>query len=453
MPDWEARGELMLGRIRTEQADTAGAAEAFGRALARPDQWHEADRPDRVRKQLARLLLRTGRAERARDALRPLGGSGDDPEACWLISRCDLQQGDVPAATIVTAARSYRDQHPLEPEPAPFVGEGRCRECHRPIFEAQHRSRHARTFYRKGQLASLPLPDRAVADPDNPAVTHSFDRGESRIAVRTRVADRVFQTIVDYAFGSGDRGLTLVGHDPEDRPFEVRLSRYAGLVGWDVTSGQPRGKDEPALYQGMRITADAVRRCLVCHTTNPRAITTGMGPEAADAAIGCERCHGPGGHHLKVASDHPDDLAIARPTLADAPAIVALCSQCHSPRDPELPMVRGTPESVRFQGTTFTWSRCYTESGRSLDCVDCHNPHHDVETRADRYEARCLECHSAAAAKHQPDDAHRPGRSRPVRAALCPVQPSRGCIDCHMPKVTIPMAHAAFTDHFIRVHQ
>ena len=68
------------------------------------------------------------------------------------------------------------------------------------------------------------------------------------------------------------------------------------------------------------------------------------------------------------------------PRQADASAIVALCSQCHSPRDPDLPMSPGAAESVRFQGTTFTWSRCYTESRNTLDCVTCHDPHHDVET-------------------------------------------------------------------------
>src|SRR5262249_54967686 len=153
---------------------------------------------------------------------------------------------------------------------------------------------------------------------------------------------------------SGDRGLTLVGHDPKGRPFEFRLSRYSGPVGWDVTSGQPRDIDQPERFQGMRITEDAVRRCLVCHTTNAHSIITDLGPESADAAIGCERCHGPGGHHVKAMEAHADDLAIARPTLADAPSIVALCSQCHSPRDPELPMTLGTAESVRFQGVTFT---------------------------------------------------------------------------------------------------
>jgi tetratricopeptide (TPR) repeat protein len=457
-PGWEARADLMLGRVHAEQSDPAGAAEALQRALARPDEWHGAERPDRVGKQLARFLLRTGRPDPARDAIHQIAGWADDPEACWLLSRCDLQTGLATSAAILTQAHSYREAHPLEPEPAPFVGEAQCRKCHPTNFQAQHHSRHARTFVRKEQVPSLSLPDRPIADPGNPAVTHVFSRSGDHLEVQTRVADHTLQTIVDYAFGSGDRGLTLVGHDRGDRPFEYRLSHYADPVGWDVTSGQPVHTDQPVLYQGMRITADAVRRCLVCHTTHAHAIVTGSGPESADAAIGCERCHGPAGHHLTaLKANRADDMAIARPTLADASAIVAMCSQCHSPRDPDLPMSPGAAESVRFQGTTFTWSRCYTESRNTLDCVTCHNPHHDVETAPGSYEARCLDCHSADdPTTRRPDGTPtptRPRRSQHRSAAPCPVQPDKGCIACHMPRVQIPMAHTGFTDHFIRVHR
>ncbi len=456
LPGWEARSALMLGRIRAEQLDPAGAAEALSAALARPDEWHGADVRDRVLRQFARLLLRAGKPARAREALGRLGKpAADDLEACWLLSRCDLQQGRATPASIASAARGYRDQHPIEPEASPFVGEAGCRECHEPIYRSQHHSRHARTFFRGDQFAKLELPARPVPDPDDRAVTHAFDRGAGRPTVQTRVGDRVFQTVVDYAFGSGDRGLTLVGHDDGGRPYEYRLSRYSDPPGWDVTSGQPRGTGQSELYQGMRITADAVRRCLVCHTTDARSIVTGKGPEAADAAIGCERCHGPAGNHLLALKAHAEDPAIARPRLASGAAVVKLCAQCHSPRDPELPMIPGSAEAVRFQGTTLTWSRCYTESHDALGCVTCHNPHRDAETREPRYEARCLDCHGAGRSKPQKSRSRKSVATRKPRAeaASCPVNPDSGCIGCHMPRVRIPMAHASFTDHDIRVHR
>ncbi len=139
-PGWEARANLMLGRVRAEQHDPAGAAEALQRALARPDEWHGAGQLDRVSRQLARFLLQTGRPEQARDVLRTLAGPADDPEAGWLLSRCDLQQAINSGAALSATARSYREAHPMEPEPSPYVGEAQCAKCHKAIFQSQHRS-------------------------------------------------------------------------------------------------------------------------------------------------------------------------------------------------------------------------------------------------------------------------------------------------------------------------
>ena len=301
-PGWEAprQPDARPGAGRAVRPGRRGGCSPAPRPLTRPDQWHGADTTERIVKQLARFLLRTGRPDQARDALRQLAAPADDPEACWLLSRCDLQQGtsDV-ATTLGPALRVSRG-------PSPGAGavairrRGGVPEMPRDDLPGPAPQPARAAPSRRDQLRSIPLPDWPIADPANHAVSHAFARGEDRIELQTRVANRVFRTVVDYAFGSGDRGLTLVGHDGEDRPFEYRLSHYPDPVGWDVTSGQPGPVEQPERYQGSRITADAVRRCLVCHTTNARSILTGSGPESADAAIGCERRHGPGSHHLKA---------------------------------------------------------------------------------------------------------------------------------------------------------
>ena len=79
-----------------------------------------------------------------RPARRGPGRPAGDPrrrdrssQASWLLSRAALQEGAIPeAAAALEAAGSYRAEHPLEPEPAPFVGEARCAHCHREVVRA-----------------------------------------------------------------------------------------------------------------------------------------------------------------------------------------------------------------------------------------------------------------------------------------------------------------------------
>jgi hypothetical protein len=460
VPGREALGELMRGQICVEQSDQAGACEALERALDHPDEWQSLVDPVRVRKQAGRSLLQIGQPARARDRLLKLTGTARDGETCWLLVRCDLQESVASEPALKAQAVAYRESHPLEPEPAPFVGEARCARCHAEIFREYHQSRHSRTFFRDAQHAPVPFPPKPVTDPSHSRVSHTFEKTADGLKVRTRTEGPVFEVVVDYAFGSGDRGLTPVGHDADGRSLECRLSFYPDQAAWDVTSGQPLDADQPAAtYAGRALTSDALRNCMDCHTTNPRSILTATGPESSDRAIGCEKCHGPGGNHLKVVSS-PDfsagddvDLAIARAGRAAGPALIGLCAQCHSPPRNGPLLEPDAPSSIRFQGTTLTRSRCYVESERQLHCVTCHNPHRDAEKSSTWYESRCLRCHSPG----QPTT-NQPGGGTASsiphsRAHPCPVQPASGCIPCHMPRRESTMAHTTFVDHYIRIHR
>jgi hypothetical protein len=166
---------------------------------------------------------------------------------------------------------------------------------------------------------------------------------------------------VGYALGSGNRGETLVGNDQEGEYVEYRLSFYPNHVGWDVTPGQKlKPNQNPALYQGKTISIDDVRHCFECRHTNSHAVMTGTGPESSDRASGCERCHGPGGNHVKAltskdfVSNQDADLAIGRPSPASGPALVRLCAECHSEKKAGRNLTPGEPDAVRFQGTSLT---------------------------------------------------------------------------------------------------
>jgi hypothetical protein len=474
-PGWESRAEALLGSIQFDRNDPTGAVAYWLRALERP---RPVVRPEGVpspivpRTEVAWAMLRAGRAEEARDQLRIALADAPSAEVYWLLSRVDLQRKDWPTArSDLERGGPFGETNPMRREPAPYVGASQCAGCHPAEFQAQQASRHARTFFRESELGKLALPASSVPDPKNPAVAHALRRdAEGRVRQQTKADGGVYDAVVQYAFGSGDRGLTLVGRDPADKAYELRLSEYPETHGerpsahraarWDVTSGHPIKPARGEEYLGQPLTEDAVRRCLSCHVTDPRAIVGGSGAYASDRAIGCERCHGPGGNHLLAVEGKlvEADPAIARPTLASGERVVKLCAECHSPRGQAVS--RDDPTAARFQGTTLTWSRCYTESGDTLDCTTCHDPHRNASTSPGHYESRCLECHSPKAG--QPSSKGKGSGDRPrsrLKAlsggsprSTCPVNPSAGCIGCHMPAVGGIVPHSTFTDHFIRVH-
>jgi hypothetical protein len=337
------------------------------------------------------------------------------------------------------------------------VGSARCAECHRPISRDLLASRHASTFSRARELRDLPLPGRPLPDPAGPEVVHEFRWEADSLRVETRASDRVFRGIVAYAFGSRDHLMTLVGRDDQGVERMFRMSHYdsARGSGWDLSTGLPPRPAREDEYLGERmVPRDGLRRCLSCHTTNFRAIVDESGPEAADHSIGCESCHGPGGHHEAAVEAGLSDLAIAN--AGGAQAVNAMCGRCHNiDRASVISAPRTAPAWYRFPSLTMTWSRCYTESDERLSCVTCHDPHRNAETSAARNEAKCLSCHAADPATRPPADERRTGLTQAGEArgagTICPVNPAKGCLECHMPRVWVPSTHSFKTDHFIRV--
>ena len=249
------------------------------------------------------------------------------------------------------------------------------------------------------ELAELPYPDQPIADPDDPKVSHVFRREGDRIWFETHTQDEVKKAVVEYAFGSRDHYASLVGADEQGAPHILRLSHYQSgrESGWARTTGHSADAAGGRDLLGKRLEPiDGTHRCLFCHSTNPTAVLSKSGPESNDRGIGCERCHGPGGLHLKAVAAKFRDRAIINPRGASAEGRLRICGQCHSYHQ-ELTLPRTDSFWIRFQGTTLPWSRCYTESAGGLDCVTCHDPHKSAEPSPEAYTARCLSCHSASA--------------------------------------------------------
>jgi tetratricopeptide (TPR) repeat protein len=460
-PGWESRGDLMLGSIRVALNDLPGAAEAFRRVLSLdPKEIDNSREPSQLRKLIARTLLRVGQPAAARTPLQSILGQRADPEAAWLLSRAYLQEGDkVRAQAAMVRAGSYRGDNPLEEEPSPYVGEAACQQCHPAIFQESLASRHTQTYYRGAQLRTLPRPDRPLTDPTDSKVTHAINEVDGALWEETRAGETVLRSLIEYAFGTSDRYLTMVSHDARDQYHIVRLSYYhtAAGVGWDRTILDVNDSTPTEDLQGRPISVcGKVIKCLYCHITFPRAGRERIGPETADRAIGCERCHGPGAHHLAAVAAGFSDSAIVNPTAASPRALTQKqCNDCHIlDRNYDQRDDRENPYWIRSQGVGWIWSRCNTESGGAFGCVTCHDPHKGARpTATAHYEAKCLACHSATSARP-------PGRSGALARATtepgtrtCPVDPAKGCISCHMPVVRLDSSHMDLTDHYIRIRR
>ncbi len=450
VPGWEVRGSVLLGRLRLELLDPAGAAAAFVQALGRdPGFESTGTAPRQIETLLVRALLQSGRAAEALDRLRRLDRAGDPPDAEteWLASRAWLQRGRIAEARAAlerAAGGAARD--PMLREPAPFVGARTCAACHPDQFESQQDSRHARTLLHADSLAELPWPVRPVVDRDNPAVTHRIAWHDGRVEAAAVIAEQTFRAVIAYALGSNHQGQSFLARDDAGKAYELRISRYPAAPEWDRTMEHPAVPPDAAGYLGRPVPAEAFRKCLHCHSTNFRAAREPAGrPEARDRGIGCERCHGPGGHHAAAVAAHFPQPAIARPRLASPAQVVALCGDCHTAPASTAPE---DPGFVRYQASGLVLSRCYTRSGEGLSCVTCHDPHQDADTTSSFYVAKCLECHHSPTTSAT-NTAASPGRTGPP----CPVNPRGDCISCHMPRVKDAVPRTVFTDHWIRIRR
>jgi predicted CXXCH cytochrome family protein len=457
---WESRADISLGMIRVALYDLPGAAEAFRRVVRDdPEVADKTQKPIELRKILAKTFLGVGRPDEARPHLEFLRKHAPDSETFWLLSRVAMQQGSkAEVLDALARAGSYRGDHPLEYEPSPFVGEARCAQCHRSIFEQSLAHRHTQTYYRGEQLGTLPTPEHPWPDPNGSQVTHTVRKAGSKLWEETRVGDQVIRSLVEYAFGTKDRYLTMVSKDEHGQYRIARMSYACNSdgCGWTRSLLDTMTATRTEAYPGQMISQrDGTVKCLQCHVTFARGGADRVGPETADRAIGCERCHGPGAHHIQAVEAGLTDLAIVNPaTASPALATEQQCNGCHVLDTRYNIDDHDNPGWIRSQGVGWIWSRCNTESGGAFGCVSCHNPHQTAAAMTtEQYEAKCLGCHSTPS-----PSAPKPTSQTPPTAAagstVCPVNPVKGCLDCHMPRRRYDGSTGlALTDHYIRVRR
>jgi hypothetical protein len=343
------------------------------------------------------------------------------------------------AALPLTAQILWPPQHFWKQESS-YAGARTCAGCHADIYKKQEASNHARSLrpiQETGEINShLPF---EIFDRSSGAKLVLRRETNDRLALVARTDASEDLLALEWAFGSGAKGITPVGRLQSGIFVESRVSWYAATGGYDFTTGAtkftPQTNSESL---GRPLQKDELLECFGCHTTG----TSRDNPDPARNNMGvrCERCHGPGAEHIRaIQSMRTADKEIFHPGTLDGYAQAQMCGVCHGapPQDTDfqaIQFIQDTPNTVRFPSQRLVLSRCFNETENGLRCTTCHDPHSNVAGNRAALQKPCISCHVSAK------------RRGPK---VCPVA-KENCSSCHMPKERV-MAHSMFTDHWIRV--
>lgn len=405
-----------------------------------------------------------------------LGGAGLWVARHWARSdggqASQLSPANVPEDPRVTYAGPFQNIRP----DVSYVGDAACAKCHAQQTESFRRHPMGRSLLPISSVTAQQRYDVSVHNPfeafgDLFQVERRGERVVHRRIGRDEKGQPIYQSDmpVDYVLGSGMHGSSYLT-DRDGYLFQTPISWFSQKQIWDkspgftvdVLSGRPIGGE-----------------CFFCHANRVRPLEGYLNryaePLFEGYAIGCERCHGPGGQHVKDPG-HKDratgaDYTVVNPYHLEPKLRAAVCEQCHLVGDmrvirrgrdmydfrPGLPLedfwsvfVRDAdPDRPRkavnhveqmYESGCFSRSEEKPAAGkRKLGCTSCHDPHQQVEAgeRAAFYRQRCLEC-------HRQQGCGVPEATRRLKST------DDSCIECHMPKYpSADIAHNASTDHRI----
>ena len=369
-----------------------------------------------------------------------------------------------------------------------YVDARTCVGCHREIAANYRLTGMGRSFYR-------PTPASTFEEiKSNPEFFHSLSDTHYSMTARDGAyyqrrwqlgfagkETNVEELKIDYVIGSGEHARSYLHRMASGAFIELPLGWYSEKGGyWGMSPGFDSRHPPTRRFVSYE--------CVFCHNAIPKIpaaneapgsdpLFTGDLPEGID----CQRCHGPGGNHVRISQTAGAKAADIRASIVN-PARLSLdrqmdvCMQCHlEPTSSALPslirrfdrgpfsFVPGEPlnnfllafdhapgtghedkfEIVGSSAYRLRQSQCFLKSNggnitRALTCLTCHDPHRMPrgEAATQHYNDVCRQCHAASL-------------SAKVSAGVHPV--SEECITCHMPKRrTDDVVHAVMTDHLIQ---
>jgi predicted CXXCH cytochrome family protein len=359
--------------------------------------------------------------------------------ALALMARASAARLDAPATPEFAQAPTVQGA---------YVGSSACRRCHLATYERWAKTRMANVVRDPKQHPDAVLPDFSKTDP---LLTFKLDD-------------------VAFVYGSKwkQRYFTRAGNDYYPLPAQ-----------WDVTHRvwrpyfvQPNTDWWVRFYPADNMKRPTGPLCDGCHSVNYDVKTKAV----TEWNVGCERCHGPGGDHVR----QPSVVNILNPARLDFVRANDTCIQCHSQGQPlanpidgqyyDWPVgfhqglrlkdfwrleehtlgetsfthfADGTAHKNRMQGNDFVQSLMYRRGVACFSCHDVHGTSHDADLIKPARDL-CLTCHA-------------PGSPNGPRAATfeqhthhAPGSPGSQCIACHMPKIEQTIGDVNVRSHTFR---
>lgn len=323
-----------------------------------------------------------------------------------------------------------------------FVGREVCRECHQENFDLHKKHGHASTFFLTSETDLPEVFDGVTFDSGGDYGVYDYETDENRkLLAKLRGNKEVESLPLPFVLGSGHNAQTFLtlftNAQGETEGIEHRVTCYADDR-LDITVGHQDKKPTNAMEMyGDSIRGVTLTRCIHCHTTTA-TVRNGKIDDLI-SNVNCEKCHGPGSEHARLARGNPNPppYSVGLETW-DRESEIQLCGDCHRlPRSVTKQELREYPANlVRFQPIGMLRSKCSIESPGGLRCTTCHNPHATNHgSNPQDHIQNCIQCHDQSVDTH----------------VICPVSATDNCIECHMPLVDQQQG-IQFHDHWIRVH-
>jgi Tfp pilus assembly protein PilF len=385
-------------------------------------------------------------------------------------------------ALLAAAWRLVPETHPVSaptsnPTKSEYVDPAICAGCHQGIAKSYQLTGMGRSFYR-------PTTGNAIEDYTTRNAVHNEPSGLTYTMVqrdgkfyqrRSEVGfdgqeTNVVEEQIDYVIGSGNHTRSYLHRGLDGRLIELPVSWYVENSGyWAMSPGYDR--------KGQEDFRRAIPgECMLCHNglplkgSYPERGTSGLAvfPKEIPEGIDCQRCHGPGGAHVRaaLAANTPIEKirqAIVNPARLDRDRQLEVCMQCHletssSLMPNEIRRYNRTIDSYRpgepigdykiyfdrasagqrdgfeiaHAGYRLRMSPCFRSS--QMTCLTCHDPHQEYRTSTStaHYVVVCQGCHQSV-----------------VHKVSFPA--GTDCLSCHMPKRrTDDVVHVVMTDHYIQ---